>query len=100
MLTQSEYARITDDLAKSIEPQLVAAIDADRERIVSGLGMFARFVAVRMWPAVLTMVPILARVALSAIMTRFGQKTVNEIMDLIYAHRAQEPPIQPEGDTP
>lgn len=90
MLTQAQYEAVVEDLASSIEAPLVQAIDAQREAIVADLGWITRFVAVRMWSAVLKMVPILARVALSAILGQFGRKTVNEIMDLIFAHRAAE----------
>jgi hypothetical protein len=90
MLTQSQYAQVTDDLAASIEPALVAAIDANREQILSGVNVLTRWVANRMWSAVLAMVPILARIALTAILDRFGAKTINEIMALIYAHKASQ----------
>src|SRR5690348_14609736 len=90
MMTQAEYEALSDQIASDIEPSLTAAVDDARDQILAGLGFLARFVAARMWSAMLALVPILARVALAAILSRFGETTVNQIMDLIYAHKAAE----------
>lgn len=89
MLTQAQYQTATEELAKSIEAPLIAAVDAQRDAILDSLGIFTRFVAARMWAAVLAMVPILARVALAAILDRFGSTTIAALADLLYAHKEQ-----------
>lgn len=96
MLTQAQYDAITDSLAASIEAPLVQAANDHREQVLADVGIVARFIANRLWSAVLKMVPILARVALSTILARFGEKTVNDIMDLIYASKANA--ITPEKE--
>lgn len=87
MLTQAQYQAATDELAASIEPTLVAAVDAQKAQILSGVNVFWRFIAARMWSAFLALVPILARVALAAILDRFSSKTIGEVADLLYAHQ-------------
>lgn len=101
MLTQAQYREAVEDLAASIEAPLVAAVDARREEVLAGLGFVARFVASRMWVAVLAMVPILARVALAEILDRFGATTIGEIADLLYAHKSRlEGPHPASSGTP
>lgn len=88
MLTQAQYDAATDELASSIEAPLIAAVDANREAILADVGVFWRFIAVRMWSAVLRLVPILARAALAALLDKFAATTIGDIADLLYAHKA------------
>jgi hypothetical protein len=74
----------TDALSAKLAPQLVAALEANKARIITLAGSNIRRGALRLaWPTILNEVPELTRLAINLIADEFGSMNVNDLLTFL-----------------
>jgi len=89
MMTQAQYSAALASLDGGLEPEMRAAMEANRATLLGSLGAVARLFAGPVWGAVLALAPILAKLAVRFLLWRLSSMTIGEVADLLSAHRAR-----------
>jgi hypothetical protein len=74
----------TDALSAKIAPRIVAALEADKARLITLAGSNIRRGALRLaWPTIINEVPELTRLSIDLISDEFGSMNVNDLLTFL-----------------